>query len=55
MFTQLYRMFSTPTQLHHIGIIAYQIYEAVTNSNAGTFRNPVISDTEHVSHTLLWR
>ena len=37
-----------PTQLHHIGMIKSSISKAVTNSNAGTFRHQLLSDTEHV-------
>ena len=48
MFTQLYRLFYMPTRLHHIGMITSRIAKAVTNSNAGSFFHPVISDTEHV-------
>ena len=47
IFTQLYWMFSTPTRLHYIEITS-NISKAVTNSNAGTFFHPVLSDTEHV-------
>ena len=48
IFTQLYRLFSTPTRLHRIGMITYRIPKAVTNSNAGTFFHPVLSYNEHV-------
>ena len=34
--------------LHHIGIITSRIVKAVTNSNAGIFCQPVLSDTRHV-------
>ena len=37
-----------PTRLHHIGMIKYRIYKAVTHSNVGTFIHPVLSYTEHV-------
>ena len=48
IFTQLYQLFSMPARLHHIGIITSCIAKYVTNSNAGIFRHPVLSDTEHV-------
>ena len=47
IFTQIYQLFLIPTQLHHIGIIAYHIYITVAKSNASTFRHPVLSDSEH--------
>ena len=53
IFTQLYWLFSMPKQLHHIGMITYRIAKAVTNSNAGKFRHPFLSDTEHVEGSKL--
>ena len=37
-----------PTWLRHIEMITYSIAKSVTDSDAGTFRHPVLSDTEHV-------
>ena len=48
MFTQLYRMFSMPTCLHHIRTITSNIDKAVANCNVVTFNHTVLSDTEHV-------
>ena len=37
-----------PTRLHNIGIITSFIAKDITNSNAGTFCHPILSDIEHV-------
>ena len=47
VFTQLYQLFYMPKRLHHIGMITSCIAKTVRSSNAGTFRHPVLSDTEH--------